>query len=57
MKHLKPLGAACLLEAQHFCMTARGVEKQHSIMVTSSLKGVFKDKPETRAEFISLIGK
>ncbi|GAG88950.1 unnamed protein product, partial [marine sediment metagenome] len=35
--NLSPLGSACVLEAQHFCMTARGVEKQHSIMVTSSL--------------------
>lgn len=55
MKELNALGAACILEAQHFCMTARGVEKQNSIMVTSSLQGAFKDKPETRSELMRLI--
>jgi len=53
--NLKPLGAACILEAQHFCMTSRGVEKQNSIMVTSSLTGAFKSKPEARSEFLRLI--
>ena len=52
---LNPLGAACVLEAQHFCMTARGVEKQNSIMVTSSLTGVFKESTETRNEFLKMI--
>ncbi len=55
MKELKPKGAACILEAQHFCMTSRGVGKQDSVMVTSSLTGVFRDKPEVRAEFMGLI--
>lgn len=55
MEHLKPLGAACVISARHSCMTARGVEQQSSLMVTSSLKGVFLDKPEVRAEFISMI--
>ncbi len=55
MEHLEPLGAACIIEAQHFCMTSRGVEKQNSIMVTSSLKGVFKEFPETRSEFMALV--
>ena len=54
-EHLEPLGSACILEAQHFCMTARGVEKQHSIMITSSLTGVFKSKPEARNEFMSMV--
>lgn len=54
---LKPLGVACVLEATHNCMTSRGVEKQHSIMVTSSLTGVFKEKSEARSEFMSMIGK
>lgn len=53
--HLKPKGAACILEAQHFCMTSRGVQKQDSIMVTSSLTGAFKDKPEARAELLTLV--
>lgn len=54
-KYLQPLGAACIIEAQHFCMTSRGVEKQKSIMVTSSLTGVFKENREARAELMSLI--
>lgn len=54
-QQLKPKGAACILEAQHFCMTSRGVQKQDSIMVTSSLTGVFRDKPEARAELMTLI--
>jgi len=55
MKELKPKGAACILEAQHFCMVSRGVQKQNSIMVTSSLTGVFRDRPEARAELMGLI--
>ena len=55
-KALAPLGAACVLEAQHFCMTSRGVEKQKSIMVTSSLTGVFKEgESKARAEFMNFI--
>ena len=38
---LRPIGAACIIEAQHLCMRMRGVEKQNSTMLTSSLKGVF----------------
>lgn len=53
-KCLQPLGAACLIEAQHFCMTSRGVQKQNSIMTTSSLTGVFKNQA-TRAEFFALV--
>lgn len=55
MTHLNPLGAACLLEAQHFCMTSRGVQKQNSIMVTSSLEGVFRENASVKAEFLALI--
>lgn len=57
MKELKAKGAACVLEAQHFCMTSRGVEKQNAKMVTSSLKGVFLKEAETRQEFFSMIGR
>jgi GTP cyclohydrolase IA len=55
MKYLKPKGAACIIEAKHMCMMARGVEKQKSTMVTSSLKGVFIEKPEPRQELMELI--
>jgi GTP cyclohydrolase IA len=56
MKHLEPLGCGCVLEAQHFCMTMRGVQKQNSVMVTSSLQGAFQ-KSEVRNEFLRMIGK
>lgn len=47
-------GAACVLQAKHFCMVCRGVEKQNSIMTTSALRGEFL-QPEVRAEFLKLI--
>ena len=53
---LNPLGVAVVMEAQHLCMMIRGVQKQNAKAITSSLLGVFRDKPETRAEFLSLIG-
>ena len=53
-KLLKPKGAACVLSAQHYCMTSRGVEKQDSVMVTSALTGVFLDAA-VRAEFFNMI--
>lgn len=53
--YLKPKGSACIIEAQHFCMTSRGVEKQNSIMITSSLTGAFRDNVNTRNELMSLI--
>lgn len=56
-EHLKPLGCACVIEAQHLCMTMRGVQKQNSIMTTSSLRGVFMEKLAARNEFMSRIGK
>lgn len=53
-EHLQPKGVGVVLEAKHFCMICRGVRKQRSSMVTSSLKGVFvKDAP--RAEFLNLV--
>lgn len=54
-KYLHPLGAACVLEGVHLCMVARGVSKQSSVMVTSSMTGAFREKPEARNEFLSLI--
>lgn len=55
MTHLRPKGAACVIEAKHFCMVCRGVKKQNSKMITSSLKGAFKDDATTRAELMNLI--
>lgn len=55
MFYLEPLGAACIIEAVHMCMRMRGCSKQHSTMVTSSLKGVFFDKSEARQELLELI--
>lgn len=54
--HLEAKGVMVVLDAQHFCMTSRGVEKQHSIMTTSAVRGAFK-KQETRTEFLRLIGR
>lgn len=54
MTYLKPKGAACVIEAKHFCMVCRGVHKQNSTMVTSSLKGEFL-QPEVRQEFLAFI--
>ena len=56
MKVLAPRGAGCVLEAVHFCMTSRGVEKQKSALVTSCLRGAFSEQT-TRAEFLKLIGR
>ncbi len=53
--YLKPLGAACIIEAKHMCMTCRGVQKQHSLMVTSSLTGRFRDDVSARNELMALI--
>lgn len=55
MQYLKPKGAACLIQATHLCMRMRGVEKQNSIMETSSLKGVFDSDPKVRNEFLMRI--
>jgi GTP cyclohydrolase I len=51
-EHLQPRGVGVVLEAAHSCMTCRGVGKQNSVMVTSSLLGSFRE-PEVRAEFFS----
>jgi GTP cyclohydrolase I len=55
MELLDPKGVAVVVEAKHFCMMARGVEKQMSEVTTSALKGLFKKDQATRAEFMRLI--
>ena len=50
-----PLGVGVVCEARHFCMMMRGVEKQHSGAMTSAMLGAFRDRKETRDEFLSLI--
>ena len=52
---LQPHGVAVVLEGSHFCMMMRGVQKQGSSMVTSAMRGGFRDNPASRAEFMSLI--
>ena len=56
LTHLDPKGAACIIEGQHLCMQARGIQKQHSVMITSSLKGVFLENLAAREELMRLIG-
>jgi GTP cyclohydrolase I len=52
---LQPRGVAVVMEAVHMCMLMRGVEKQNSKALTSAMLGSFRDRPETRAEFMELI--
>lgn len=52
---LQPRGVAVVMEALHMCMLMRGVEKQNSKAVTSAMLGAFRERPETRAEFMELI--
>lgn len=55
MNYLAPLGAACIIEATHMCMRMRGVSKQNSTMVTSSMKGVFLTDTGAKQELIKLL--
>jgi GTP cyclohydrolase I len=52
---VKPRGVGVVIEAMHFCMIMRGVEKQNSVAVTSCMRGAFREQRETREEFLSLI--
>jgi GTP cyclohydrolase I len=55
MEKLDALGVAVVIEAEHLCMRMRGVEKQNSYVITSSLLGAFRTRVETRNEFMTLI--
>jgi GTP cyclohydrolase I len=52
---LEPKGVGVICEARHFCMMMRGVEKQHSGAVTSAMLGAFRERKETRDEFLALV--
>jgi GTP cyclohydrolase I len=54
MDVLSPAGCGVVIEAAHFCMMMRGVEKQNSRTVTSALRGIFRDDSKTRVEFLRL---
>ena len=54
MDVLRPTGVGVVIEAAHFCMMMRGVQKQNSRAVTSALRGIFRDDSKTRDEFLRL---
>lgn len=55
MEHLEPRGCGVILRARHFCICGRGVGKQHSEMVTSSMRGKFRKSSKVRNEFLGLL--
>ena len=57
MSSINAEGVGVVIECRHLCMMMRGVEKQNSVMTTSSVLGSFHDQPATRAEFLSLISR
>jgi GTP cyclohydrolase IA len=56
-QQLNPFGVGVVLEAEHLCMRMRGVEKQNSTVLTSAMLGAFRERQETREEFMTLIGR
>jgi len=56
-QHLQPLGVAVVAEGVHMCSVMRGVKKANASMVTSAMRGVFRDDPKTRAEFMAHVGR
>lgn len=55
MESLKPQGVAVVIQAEHLCMTMRGIKKPGSNVVTSAMRGIFEKRSVTRAEFLSLM--
>lgn len=54
-EHLKPKGIAVVIEAHHHCMSSRGVRKQSTAMVTSAMRGVFRENQAARSEVLALL--
>jgi GTP cyclohydrolase I len=57
MDKLKPKGAMVIVDAEHLCMSMRGVKKPNTKTVTSAVRGIFRTKESTRAEFLELLKK
>jgi len=57
MEGLRPRGVGVVIEAEHLCITVRGIRKPGSRLVTSATRGIFRTRAETRAEFFSIIGE
>jgi GTP cyclohydrolase I len=57
MESIDARGVGVMVEARHLCMMMRGVEKQNSVMITSSVLGTFRESQATREEFLALIGQ
>jgi GTP cyclohydrolase IA len=57
MDEIGAKGVGVMIEARHLCMMMRGVEKQNSVMITSSVLGVFREHIATREEFLTLVGR
>lgn len=57
VNQLAPNGAFVVIEAEHLCMSMRGVKKPGSLTITSAVRGIFKDNPSTRAEAMSFLGQ
>jgi GTP cyclohydrolase IA len=55
MEGLQPKGTAVVIQAEHTCLTMRGIKKPGAKMVTSAVRGIFKDHPPTRAEFQAIL--